>query len=468
MQCMSAQARPRPVVVLDVVGLTPALLPHAPRLAALAREGFLVPLEPPLPAVTCSAQASMLTGLLPREHGIVGNGWYFRDLAEVLFWRQSNALVTGEKIWDAARRARPGASVAQLFWWYNMYAAVDWAVTPRPHYTADGRKIPGIYTSPPALESWLEAELGPFPLFQFWGPGAGLASTEWIARSARLIFDRERPDLLLVYLPHLDYDLQRFGPDGAEARRAAGEVDEVAGALVERVRAGGARVLVVSEYGIDAVSRPVHLNRALRRAGLLRVRESRYTGELLDAGASRAFAVADHQVAHVYVRDPADRVQVRALLERQPGIERVLGPDELREAGLDHPRAGELVAVAAPDAWFTYYYWLEDGRAPDFARTVEIHKKPGYDPVELFLAPGWTTKLRLAVRLAEKAAGMRYVMDVVPLEAGLVRGSHGRRPAAAERGPLLISPERELAPGAERIPMTEVKRIILRAMECAA
>jgi predicted AlkP superfamily pyrophosphatase or phosphodiesterase len=456
---------PRPVVVLDVVGLTPALLPHAPRLAALAREGFLTHLAPPLPAVTCSSQASMLTGLAPRAHGIVGNGWYDRALAEVLFWRQSNALVAGEKVWEAVRRLRPGAKVAQLFWWFNMYAAVDWAVTPRPHYCADGRKVPGIYTAPPALEADLERALGPFPLFQFWGPGAGIASSEWIAGAARRVFERERPDLSLVYLPHLDYDLQRFGPEDPRAARAAGEVDRLAGGLADLARAAGAAVIVVSEYGIEPVSRPVHLNRALREAGLLAVRESRVTGELLDPGASRAFAVADHQVAHVYVRDPADRVDVRRLLERVEGVERVLDEEGKRAAALDHARAGDLVAVAAAGAWFTYYYWLDERRAPDFARTVEIHKKPGYDPCELFL----TSSLRAAARLAQKAAGFRTVFDVVPLDATLVKGSHGRAPSSPEAGPVLISPEKSLAPrGGERADMAEVKDVILRALGGAA
>ncbi len=457
-----------PAVVLDLVALTPELLERsAPCLRALAREGFLATLDEPLPAVTSTAQSTMLTGLLPRDHGIVGNGWYFRDLAEILFWRQSNALVCGEKVWDALRRARPGATVAQLFWWFNMYAAVDWSVTPRPHYPADGRKIPGIYTQPPALERELEEALGPFPLFDFWGPRAGLRSSEWIAACALRIFEAFRPALTLVYLPHLDYDLQRFGPQSEEAARATAEIDRLASDLIERVRAAGGRAIVVSEYGIEPVSRPVHLNRVLREAGFLRVRESRFVGETLDAGASRAFAVADHQVAHVYVRAPEDEAAVRALLLATPGVARVLGAAEKREVGLDHPRAGELVAVAAPGAWFTYYYWLDDARAPDFARTVDIHRKPGYDPVELFFAPGARTKLRLALRLLQKAAGFRALLDVIPLDATLVRGSHGRPAARPEAGPLVLSHERALAPaaagGAARIPMAAVRDLILRA-----
>ncbi|MGV3653289.1 MAG: alkaline phosphatase family protein, partial [Noviherbaspirillum sp.] len=199
-------------LVLDVVGMTPALLAHAPNLRRLAERGAMRPLATITPAVTTSVQSTLLTGALPREHGIVGNGWYFRELSEIMFWRQSNALVGGEKIWDAARRMDPAFSCAQLFWWYNMYASVDAAVTPRPMYPADGRKIPDIHTRPDGLREELQGALGDFPLFKFWGPAADISSTRWIARSALRIFNQDQPTLTLVYLPHLDYNLQRLGP----------------------------------------------------------------------------------------------------------------------------------------------------------------------------------------------------------------------------------------------------------------
>jgi len=456
----------RPLLVIDVVGLTPALLAHAPRIRALAApSGFTAALEPPLPAVTCTSQATLVTGKLPRDHGIVGNGWYFRDLAEVLFWRQPDGLVRGEKVWEAARRRRPEIKTAKLFWWYNLYSAVDLSATPRPHYAADGAKHFGIYTEPPALERELVESLGPFPFLHFWGPAAGLPASDWIARAARAVLDRHRPDLALVYLPHLDYDLQRFGPDDARVPAEVAAVDRLAGDLAEHARAAhGARVVVLSEYGIERVEAPVHPNRALREAGLLRVRESRWVGETLDAGASRAFAVADHQVAHVYVRDPAaDLATVADRLERLPGVERVLDDRGKREVGLDHERAGDLVLVAAPGRWFTYYPWLDDARAPDFARTVDIHRKPGYDPCELFVDPALRfPRLRVASRLAQKALGFRYLVDVVPLDASLVRGSHGRPPAAPEHGAVLVSTERTGA--ADRLPMTAVKDLLLATL----
>ncbi|GIW70538.1 MAG: alkaline phosphatase family protein [Planctomycetota bacterium] len=461
---MRERAAP-PVLLLCVVGLTPRLLAHAPRLRALADAGALASLEPPLPAVTSTSQATMLTGAPPAVHGIVANGWYFRELAEVWFWRQSNRLLQGEQLWQAARRVRPRARLAKLFWWFNMYAPVDLAVTVRPHYPADGRKIPGIYTEPPELERELEERLGPFPLFRFWGPAADLASSRWIAEAALAVWHGHRPDLMAVYLPHLDYDAQRYGPDDERVLRAVGEVDRLAGALVEVARAAGGAVLVVSEYGLEPVRRALHPNRALREAGLLRVRASRWTGELLDAGASRAFAVCDHQIAHVYVRDPQDLGRVREVLGRLEGVAEVWGAEQLREAGLGHPRAGELVLLAAPDAWFAYPYWLDEACAPDFARTVDIHRKPGFDPLELWLEPGVRTRLRLAWRLVQKALGMRYLMDVIARDERLVGGSHGLVPSEPERGPLVIGWPADLLPaGRERLPMGEVKALVLRAL----
>jgi predicted AlkP superfamily pyrophosphatase or phosphodiesterase len=452
-----------PVVVIDVVGLTPALLPHMPRLRALAGDGWQAPLGTVLPAVTCSAQSTFLTGAPPRDHGVVGNGWYFRDQSEIWLWRQSNRLVGGEKVWDAARRLLGDVTCANLFWWYAMGSTADVAVTPRPVYFADGKEAPGVYTQPAALGPELAHWLGEFPLFDFWGPRAGLPSSRWIADAARRVFDGQRPRLTLVYLPHLDYDLQRFGPDAPEATAAAVAIDEVAGGLAEHVRAQGAAVVVLSEYGITGVSRPVHVNRRLREAGLLDVAWNP-AGELLDTFASRAFAVADHQVAHVYVNDPAALPAAREALAGLPGVAEILDGVGKRAAGLDHARAGDLVLVAEPDAWFTYYYWRDDLRAPDFARTVEIHRKPGYDPVELFF-DGPQAKARAALRLAQKALGFRYTMDVIPLDASLVRGSHGRLPAKDADGPVLICTEPSLQ--RDRLAAADVFGLILDLLGAA-
>jgi predicted AlkP superfamily pyrophosphatase or phosphodiesterase len=449
-------------VVINAVGLTPALLGDAtPRLRAFADRGRMVPIGGLTPAVTCSAQSTYLTGVHPSEHGVVGNGWYFRDECEVKFWRQSNKLVQAPKVWEHARSLDPTFTCANVCWWYAMHASVDYTVTPRPIYTADGLKIPDAYTKPADLRDSLQSELGRFPLFEFWGPKTSIRSSRWIADAAMSIDRRHRPTLTLVYLPHLDYCLQREGPYSSRVATDLRELDAVCGDLIDHFEMQGARVIVLSEYGIEPVTTPVHLNRVLRERGLLAVREE-LGRELLDPGASSAFAVADHQVAHVYVNDPTRLAEVRVALEETAGVAEVLGEDGKRQAGLAHPRSGELVAIAEPGAWFTYYYWLADDRAPDFARTVDIHRKPGYDPVELFVDPQLRFPMvKVGQTLLKKKLGFRYLMDVIPLDASLVRGSHGRLASSPAEGPLLITGHGDLV-GPEGIEATAVRDVILR------
>jgi predicted AlkP superfamily pyrophosphatase or phosphodiesterase len=452
----------KPTLVLNVVGLTPGLIgDHTPKLKAFRDAHELRPLSTVLPAVTCSVQTTFVTGRLPREHGIVGNGWYFRDLSQVFLWRQSNQLVHGDKLWDEAKRRDPSFTSAKLFWWYNMYSSADISITPRPMYTADGRKLPDVYTDPPELREELSHELGMFPLFNFWGPRADITSTSWIARSAERVVEKSAPTLTLVYLPHLDYDLQRFGPNDPRIAKALGEIDAVCGELFELARRKNLRVVVLSEYGITAVSDAIHVNRALRGAGLLRVREELGL-EQLDAGASRAFAVSDHQVAHVYVKNPRDLPAVRALCEKLDGVEQILDTTGKHEAGLDHERSGELVLVSRADRWFSYYFWLDDARAPDYARTVDIHLKPGYDPVELFIDPKLAfPMLKVGRRLLARKLGFRNLLDVIPLDTTLVKGSHGRLTDRAEDGPLFMSSVPELLPP-ESVAATDVRALLLR------
>jgi len=432
-----------PVVLINAVGLTGRLLAMAPRLRALADSGWWRPLREAVPAVTCTAQATILTGRSPEGHGVVGNGWYFRDTGEVRFWQQSNALIGAEPLYATARRlaASRGRAfrAAKLFWWFNQGAAVDLSVTPKPYYAADGNKAFGIAGTPEGLRERLEDRLGPFPFRTFWGPGAGLPCTEWIARCAADVLVNDRPDLTLVYLPHLDYDPQRFGPSGCDLPRLVRALDDACVPLLEAAKRLGARVWVVSEYGHCDVARPIPPNRILRRNGLLAARPGPF-GEVFEPHNSRAFAVCDHQVAHVYVADPADLGRVRDLLSQEAGVARVLAGEERREIGLDHPRSGELVALAEPDAWFAYPFWLDDRKAPDYARTVDIHRKPGYDPCELFLDPklAWP-KGRALRRLVQKTLGFRTLFDLIPLDPTLVRGSHGLRAAKADDRPILIA-----------------------------
>lgn len=450
--------------VINVVGLSESLLgPNTPRINAFRAAGTLTRIEPAFPAVTCTAQSTYLTGTTPAQHGIVANGWYNRELAEVQFWKQSNHVVAGKKIWDVLREADPKLTCAKMFWWYNMYSSADWSVTPRPMYPADGRKFFDIYAWPYSIRDEIKRDLGEFPFPAFWGPAAGVDSSrfaadavsKWIAESAKWIERKHAPTLNLIYLPHLDYNLQRLGPDHPTIASDLQRIDAIVGDLIDFFAKQSVQVVVLSEYGISAVDTPVHLNRLFRSCGWLTIKEELGL-ELLDCGASRVFAVTDHQVAHVYLNDPTLESEVRALLEQQSGIDEVWGAGEKKSHGLDHPRAGDLIAVAKERAWFTYYYWLDDARAPDFARTVDIHRKPGYDPVELFLDPAIPlVKAKIAWRLLQKKLGFRMLMDVIPLDASLVKGSHGRRPSNVQEWSLMISsPPRSTPP--EQIKATDV------------
>ncbi|MGC4013945.1 MAG: alkaline phosphatase family protein [Luteolibacter sp.] len=423
------------LAVIDVVGLSKSLLPHAPFLKAFAEKHGLQTFKPAFPAVTCTAQSSMLTGTTPAEHGAVANGWYDRESAEVRFWKQSNHIVHGEKVWDALRREIPGFTCAKLFWWYNMYSTADWSMTPRPLYPADGRKVFDIHTQPMGLREEVKADLGPFPFPAFWGPASGIASSEWIANSAKWTENKHSPTLSLVYLPHLDYSLQKVGPNDPSIPSEVAAIDRVVADLVTYYESRGVKCLILSEYGISPVSQPIHLNRIFRDKGWLSIKDELGL-ETLDCGGSKVFAVADHQVAHVYVNDRSLLGEVRALLEKTPGV------DEVRDGGdigIGAERAGDLIAISKPDAWFTYYFWKDDAKAPDYARCIDIHRKPGYDPVELYLDPAIRfPKLKIAKFLLKKKLGFRGLMDVIPLDASLVKGSHGRDIVPENEQPVLL------------------------------
>ncbi|HEY0056985.1 MAG TPA: nucleotide pyrophosphatase/phosphodiesterase family protein [Pedobacter sp.] len=440
-------------VVIDVVGLSSSVIgEHTPFLKKYISGRHLQTITPMLPAVTTAVQSTYITGKTPTEHGIVGNGWYDREDCEVKFWKQSNKLVRGEKIWDAAKKLDPKFTCSKMFWWYNMYSSADYSLTPRPNYLADGRKMPDCYSHPAELRDELQEKLGQFPLFQFWGPGANIKSTRWIADASMLTDDKYDPTLTLIYLPHLDYCLQKFGPDFSKISQELREVDKVIEDLVTFYEKKKAKIIILSEYGISPVTQPIHLNRILREKGLLGIRTERGL-ELLDAGASQAFAVADHQIAHIYINDFSIKEQVRQILESTIGVELILDKKEQASYGIDHERSGDFVVMANEASWFTYYFWLDDTKAPDYARSVDIHKKPGYDPVEMFM----TSKARAGYKLMRKKFGFRYVMDVIPLDASLIKGSHGRINTGKEYAPVLITQEKHTQ---TELPATDVYGVI--------
>ncbi len=442
--------------ILNVVGLTPRLIgEHTPHIRQFTEQQRLLKVEPVLPAVTCTAQATYATGKLPRDHGAVANGWYDRDYAEHRFWKQPEQLVKGEKLWDMLRRTDPSFTCAKLFWWYNMHSSADYAITPRPLYPADGRKVFDIHTQPMGMRDRIKKDLGPFPFMNFWGPASAIPSTEWIAQSAKWVEEKHWPSLSLVYLPHLDYNLQRVGLDWDIIPEDLKQIDNVVGDLLRFYEKRQIQVVLLSEYGITNVDQPVHLNRVFREKGWLSIKDELGT-ETLDLGGSRVFAIADHQVAHIYVQDATLMDEVRAVVEQTPGVQQVLGRMEKHYNGLNHERSGDLIAIADSHSWFTYYYWQKDRMAPDFARCVDIHRKCGYDPVELFMDPRirWP-KLKVAGKLARKLLGFRMLMDVIPLDATLVKGSHGRVPEDSADWPVLIGPFHQ-HPASVPLPATQV------------
>ncbi len=447
-------------VVINVVGLTQRLIgEHTPFIKSFLEKGKAATIASVLPAVTCSAQSTYLTGKHPSEHGIVGNGWYFKEECEVKFWRQSNKLVQAEKLWDKLKKKNPNFTCANLFWWYNMYSTTDYSVTPRPNYLADGRKIPDIYSHPAELRDTLQSNLGTFPLFNFWGPKTSIKSSQWIADAAIETDKQHNPTLNLIYLPHLDYNLQRYGLNFDIIAKDLQEIDTVVKQLVGYYESQDANIILLSEYGITNVNNPIHLNRILRKEGYINIRTERGL-ELLDAGASKAFAVADHQLAHIYLNDKALKSEVKKLLQSVEGVEKVLSDNEIVDAKLNHDRCGDLVVIADANSWFTYYFWLDDKKAPDYARMVDIHKKPGYDPVEMLTNPkDKLVLLKVAWKLLKKKLGFRTVLDIIPIDANLIKGSHGRIPEDKADYPIFITNNKEKIEK-ENIEPTEVCAIL--------
>ena len=444
-------------VVINVVGLTKRLIgEHTPFIKSFLEKGKASYIKPVLPAVTCSVQSTYVTGKWPSEHGIMGNGWYFKDECEIKFWRQSNKLVQQPKLWDDLKSEYPNFTCANHFWWYNMYSNVDFSITPRPNYLADGRKIPDVYSHPAKLRDDMQDALGTFPLFEFWGPKTTINSSKWIADAALLTDKKYNPDLTLIYLPHLDYNLQRYGLDFSIISKDLMEIDKVVKDLVTHYEDRNTRIILLSEYGITNVNRPIHLNRILRKEGYIAIREERGL-ELLDAGASDAFAVADHQIAHIYCKKAEDIEKLVPLLRTIKGVEKVLYGEDLKEYNIEHERCGDIVVVADKDSWFTYYFWLDDAKAPDYARMVDIHKKPGYDPVEMLTDPKDKLVMAKVVgKLIKKKLGFRTVMNIIPIDANLIKGSHGRLTEDVDDYPILISNYKE------RILKEEIEAIEVR------
>jgi hypothetical protein len=448
---------PRPHVLLfSIPGLRAGDLARMPVLAALARSGRSVPLAPGFPALTCPVQATLTTGTLPAAHGIVANGLFDRPARHLEMWISPDGVHRAPRIWDRLAAARPDLRTAAWFLLQSKHATADLVCLPAPKHNPDGTETMWCHTNPEPLYAQLREKLGEFPLHKFWGPVAGIESSRWIARSFVEAARPAPPHLACVYLPHLDYAAQRTGPDSPPAHAACGELDAEIGTLIDDYAGLVGRddlvVLVAGEYAIRPVSRAIHPNRILREAGLLAVRDTP-EGELLDMAASRAWALADHQIAHVYLHDVADAklvARVADLFRGRDGVGRVLAGTDLVAAGLVDPaqpaaasRCGDIVIESAADAWQTYFYWLDDARAPAFARTIDIHRKPGYDPLELHL--DHTQLPRISI----------------PLDPALVKGSHGAIDPADRHETLFIASRPDVT-DAPALEMHDIAGLALR------
>ncbi|MFB6367275.1 alkaline phosphatase family protein [Paenibacillus elgii] len=433
------------VLVLDIVSLCPEHLQDAallPNIRQLLDEGHHIKVNPVFPAVTGTVQATYITGKPPAEHGIICNGLPDRDYKEMTMWNQTMVPIQGEKLWETLKKADAEAKTAIFFWQFSKLSSADYVVTPAPIHL-ENRMIQWCASKPHGLYSQLREQLGDFDLRTFWGPLASIQSSDWILKAAIDVLESYRPKLSLVYLPNVDYNAQRFGPDSAQAKQSLKEIDGLIGYLVEELKRRRlyeeTRIVLLSEYAFKPVRRPIYINRFLRNLGYQvvdRVEEM----EFINMEHSRAFALADHQLAHVYIPNAKDIPEVKRVLQELPGIAGVWGEDEKKQHRIDHERSGELIAIAEPDSWFVYYWWLEDERAPEFAHTVDIHRKPGYDPVELFVDPNTYR---------------------IPLQPELIRGSHGL-PVRGEHDQIsMIVTGRDLDLPQE-LDATEVHDLLLR------
>ncbi len=396
-------------ILLDVVGLEQKHLDSGlvPNIAKITQSGEAAKLEPTFPAVTSTVQASILSGKYPREHGIIANGLYDRSTYSVTFWEQPSSLVRAQRLWDTIKQ-KNSKKTAVLFWQNTMYANSDIVVTPRPIHL-DDKLVMWCYSKPVGYYEKLKEKFGEFNLASYWGPLASSKSSEWIANAAEYTLQSERPNFLIVYIPHVDYSAQRFGKGATQVRDDLKKADEIVGRLMQKTTDLGIQeeteFTIISEYAFNDVKGAVPLNLVLRDAGLLSIRTIQER-EYLDFEYSKAFAMVDHQVAHIYIKNGYEK-ETTVALEATDGVDRILDGKGKQELAVDHERSGELIAISARDRWFSYYWWYDESRAPDFARKVDIHRKPGYDPVELFID--------------QKTKS-------IPLDTSLVKGSHGRPP----------------------------------------
>ena len=416
------------IIVIDIVGLEKKHISEklTPNIFNISQTGEAKKLETVFPAVTCTVQSSFLSGSFPDTHGIVSNGLYDRQHCSVSFWEQSSNLVEADRIWDTVKMRGIDAKTAVLFWQNTMYSNADVVLTPRPLHM-DDRMIMWCYSKPPGFYEKLFQKIGKFDLSWYWGPFVSKKSSEWIELATEFILENERPNFLFTYIPHLDYAFQKNGTSYNNLKEDLKFVDDLVGRLVKKATDIGiledTQFIIFSEYGFTNVDSDISLNTVFRENDLLCVREIEEK-EYLDLEYSKAFAMVDHQVAHIYVKENYAN-SVRKILEGIKGIDIILDNELKQQLRINHPRSGDLIVVSNKDRWFSYYWWFDPVKSPSFAKKVDIHRKPGYDPVELFFDPNTKS---------------------IPLDGKLVRGSHGRLPSQDDSTfPVYVSNKKNIS-----------------------
>jgi predicted AlkP superfamily pyrophosphatase or phosphodiesterase len=398
------------IVVLDIVGLdishvSSGLIPTISDLAGIGECGYL---KPVFPSVTSTVQSSVLSGKYPNQHGIISNGLYDRENYQVSFWEQSSKLVKSERIWDILKKKNNDLKTSILFWQNTMFANSEFVITPRPIHLENGQMDMWCYSRPPDYYEEVSNIIGEFDLYSYWGPFASFKSTEWISKSVEYTLEKYKPNLLFAYFPQLDYSSQKFGKNSTEVKVDLEKIDEVVSSIIKKTKKLGifeeTEFIIFSEYGFNDVNDGISINKLLREKGYLAIRTIK-NKEYIDFEYSKAFAMVDHQIANIYIKNPEDKNFVKEILEEVKGIEKICDDKEKRELKIDHSRSGDLIAISNKDKWFSYYWWFEDNKAPTFTKTVDIHRKPGYDPLELFVD---------------------FKTKSIPFETALVKGSHGR------------------------------------------
>jgi len=418
------------LILLSIPGLRHKDLSSMPKLCGLTDAGSFATLQPSFPCVTCPVQANMTTGKRPDGHGVVANGFFWRDKGQVEMWTSPNDCIDSPQIWDLISHHPDEPTSAVWFPLHSKMSEADYVCTPAPIHNPDGSESLWCYTRPQELYGELRDELGHFPLQHFWGPMANIKGSSWIADSAAVAAGRWQPDFFYIYLPHLDYAAQSQGPDSPAAAEAVTALDEVIGKMATEMAEAYADDdvlwLIAGEYAITPVDHVTYPNRVLRDAGLLRVVEKE-DGEHLDPVGSKAWAMVDHQFSHVFVADadPTITAQVADLFRGQEGIAEVLTGQQIIRYELDHDRSGEVILISTPNSWQAYYWWQSDDRAPGYARTVDIHRKPGYDPVEMH------------IDMSTKS---------IPLDATLIKGSHGAPAGDGSQKTVLLTSDASVLP----------------------